>query len=318
MVGFGAALAAGGTWLVASGGSFYYMLVGVGLIVSGYLLGQRRAEGAWIYLLAFLLTLVWTWWEVGANRWDLFARILGPALLLICVIAITPTLRTYRHDYEAAATIAVGLLLLIGAILVLVGPFGKPNAEAGAALPPPGMKMEEPSPQRADWPSYGGGYRARRYSPLDRINCERGIEQSLGVPIADIVRMRLVAIGEAIEHGAYRGRRAEEECTGSGTLQGRNRSRAQDRKACSVRRHLASCLRAAHKAHGHARALAAVHPGRAAALLSVSPNLGKNITRRCDVPGPAAAYPSCRPPFVRGHRGQPPDGGTPSPSPSSR
>lgn len=50
--------------------------------------------------------------------------------------------------------------------------------------------------------------------------------------------MRLVAIGEAIEHGAYRGRRAEEECTGSGTLQGRNRSRAQDRKACGVRRHL--------------------------------------------------------------------------------
>ena len=42
----GIALAIGGGWLIALGGSFYYLPVGIGLIISGVLIFQKRMEGA--------------------------------------------------------------------------------------------------------------------------------------------------------------------------------------------------------------------------------------------------------------------------------
>ena len=49
----GSVLAIGGGWLKALDGSFYYLPVGIGLIISGVLLWQRRYEGALLYLLIF-------------------------------------------------------------------------------------------------------------------------------------------------------------------------------------------------------------------------------------------------------------------------
>jgi quinoprotein glucose dehydrogenase len=171
MIVLGIVLAVGGAWLLSLGGSFYYLAAGIGLIVSGYLLNQRRVEGAWLYLLLFLLTLVWAWWEVGADGWALVPRTIGPAVLLIAVLALTPKLHPFRYQYEAAATVTAGLLLLLGTAVIMIGPSGRASAAVGV-VPPPTMTMNDPSPLKtgADWPAYGGSYSARRYSPLDQIN----------------------------------------------------------------------------------------------------------------------------------------------------
>src|SRR4051794_7356539 len=104
MIVIGIVLAAGGAWLIVLGGSIYYLPAGIGLMASGTLIALRRAEGAWLYLLLFTATLIWAWWEVGTNGWALVPRTVGPSLLLIAVIFITPKLRTYHYNYEAPAT----------------------------------------------------------------------------------------------------------------------------------------------------------------------------------------------------------------------
>jgi quinoprotein glucose dehydrogenase len=161
---FGLILAGGGTWLLFLGGSFYYLSAGIALIVSGCLLIRRRVEGAWLYLLLFLLTLVWSWWEVGANGWALVPRAVGPALLLIAVLALAPKLRPYRYPYELPTTVGAGVLLLFGTALVMIGPFGKVSAAVGIVAPQTNLTMADPSPLKtgADWPAYGGSYSARR------------------------------------------------------------------------------------------------------------------------------------------------------------
>ncbi|MGY3622533.1 quinoprotein glucose dehydrogenase [Bradyrhizobium sp. USDA 10063] len=171
MIVAGAVLAIGGGWLVALGGSFYYLPAGVALIASGYLLLRRRAEGAWLYLLLFLLTVIWAWWEVGNNAWALVPRTVGPALLLICVMALTPKLRAFRYAFEVPATITAGVLLLLGTAFIMFAPSNGAVA-AQPNVPSPDVKMADPSLLRtgADWPVYGGSNSARRYSPLDQIN----------------------------------------------------------------------------------------------------------------------------------------------------
>ncbi|WP_456639671.1 membrane-bound PQQ-dependent dehydrogenase, glucose/quinate/shikimate family [Bradyrhizobium sp. USDA 10063] len=157
--------------MVALGGSFYYLPAGVALIASGYLLLRRRAEGAWLYLLLFLLTVIWAWWEVGNNAWALVPRTVGPALLLICVMALTPKLRAFRYAFEVPATITAGVLLLLGTAFIMFAPSNGAVA-AQPNVPSPDVKMADPSLLRtgADWPVYGGSNSARRYSPLDQIN----------------------------------------------------------------------------------------------------------------------------------------------------
>src|SRR4051794_15666422 len=87
----GVILIVGGGWLRALGGSGYYFLAGFGLVVTGMLLWKRRIESAYLYLLIFLGTLIWAWWEVGANGWALVPRVLGPAVLLLLTMVVTPT-----------------------------------------------------------------------------------------------------------------------------------------------------------------------------------------------------------------------------------
>jgi quinoprotein glucose dehydrogenase len=172
MVVLGLVLCAGGGWLIALGGSPYYASAGVVLAISGYLLGRRRVEGAWLYCALFLATVVWAWWEVGDDGWALVPRVVGPAVLLVLVMMMTPQLRAYRHTFEMPATIAIGLIMLGGTAYLMFMPSG---SAAAAPLPPRssgGTGMKDPSLLQpgADWPAYGGSYSARRYSPLGKIN----------------------------------------------------------------------------------------------------------------------------------------------------
>ncbi|WP_156433967.1 hypothetical protein [Bradyrhizobium retamae] len=121
----------------------YYLSCGLGLGVSGLLICRRRVEGAWIYLLAFLLITVGAWWQVGSNGWAFTLRLAVPAAILILVLAIAPKLKEYRHDFEAPATISAGLLLLVGVALIMVGPSSTAPATS-QQTPPSATRIDDP------------------------------------------------------------------------------------------------------------------------------------------------------------------------------
>ena len=67
-------LAVGGGWLIALGGSPYYICTGVALIVTGILLFRSRAAALWLYAAILLGTLLWAIWEAGVDFWPLVPR----------------------------------------------------------------------------------------------------------------------------------------------------------------------------------------------------------------------------------------------------
>ena len=109
----GVVLAGGGLRLFMLGGSPYYIVSGIGYVVSGVLLWRRRPAGAWLAVAVFAGTVAWALWEVGFNYWALFPRILPPAGLAF--LALLATLRfPASKSWRIAAHTAGVLGLLIG------------------------------------------------------------------------------------------------------------------------------------------------------------------------------------------------------------
>jgi quinoprotein glucose dehydrogenase len=164
----GLPLVVGGVWLIALGGSFYYLLAGLGLIGSGVMIFRLRSLGAWIYLGLFLLTFVWALWEVGLNGWALVPRLVAPAVILAGVIACLPVL--LGRGGGRTALIGGGVL----AVAALA--FGLLIAQANRPVSPLSVGGELPNAMAetagADWPAYGGTHGAQRYSALAQINRE--------------------------------------------------------------------------------------------------------------------------------------------------
>lgn len=162
----GIVLAIGGVWLVTLGGSWYYLLAGVAMIVAGGLLVLGRPLGLWIYVAVFALTVPWALWESGADPWALVPRLVGPAVILALVALLSPLIDR-RTGWGAAVLGAIGSFVFLG--LVLWGTALAQPDRVLAALPaathPPGTQAVGD-----DWPAWGGTEAGERFSTLNQIN----------------------------------------------------------------------------------------------------------------------------------------------------
>src|SRR3546814_7306179 len=92
-------MAGGGIWLAALGGSWYYAIAGIVMMLSGVLLVARHRVGAWLYWLVLAGTAAWTAWESGFDYWRWVPR-LGLILALGILVALVAPRRSEEHTSE--------------------------------------------------------------------------------------------------------------------------------------------------------------------------------------------------------------------------
>jgi quinoprotein glucose dehydrogenase len=168
----GVVLAVGGLWLILLGGSWYYAVTGVAMVVSAILLMQRRMAGVWLFALIFAATVVWALWERGMNGWAQVPRLLGPAILFVLILFLIPQLGSHRFGRGrrdlAAQVVVSGLAFGTAVLLALAQPLivtaQTPPAEAA-----PAITVAADGASGADWLAYGGTTHGTRYSTLDQI-----------------------------------------------------------------------------------------------------------------------------------------------------
>ncbi|WP_128254807.1 glucose dehydrogenase [Falsirhodobacter deserti] len=90
---FGLPLVGGGIYLIILGGSWYYALAGLGLIVTAVELARQRMRALWIYLVVWGLTVIWAFWEVGFDWWGQVPRLVAPTVVLVLILIVLPALR---------------------------------------------------------------------------------------------------------------------------------------------------------------------------------------------------------------------------------
>ncbi|WP_426418902.1 membrane-bound PQQ-dependent dehydrogenase, glucose/quinate/shikimate family [Bradyrhizobium genosp. A] len=203
---FGLVLLIGGIWLATLGGSLYYAIVGALLVASGALTLSGRVEGLHVYLFAFLITLVWSLWEVGLDGWALVPRLVGPFILLVVAVLLlpsrSPTGNRTGRGYAAALTaiVAIGIAIAVPVAKAPLVPLPIPLAQGGSAYFDQAIV-----PAATDWPTYGGGHGAQRYSDLSQITPAnvRGLERVWVYRTGDIpknfgVELTPLKIGDSI------------------------------------------------------------------------------------------------------------------------
>lgn len=164
----GLVLALGGVWLAALGGSWYYLLAGLGLVLAGALLIARRSAALWVYAALVAGSLAWAVWEVGFQWWELAPR--GGLIVLLGLWLLTPWVMRGLDRARwrgAGAPLALSLVLALGVAgysLTTPAPL-----ERSGSLPTADAPAPDGGVPAGEWHAYGRTWLGQRYSPLDQI-----------------------------------------------------------------------------------------------------------------------------------------------------
>lgn len=164
----------GGAQLIALGGSWYFLIAGVAILASGVQIFRRRPSGVWLFLLAFMGTLVWALWEVGLDYWGLISRLLAMAVGAAVVQLSLPLMDQgagRRIDSRAMrlAAIAGGGVLIVASLIGFASMF-QIHPEVAARQSAARFKPVTPGGEQKDWSNYGNDAGSNRFAALDQIN----------------------------------------------------------------------------------------------------------------------------------------------------
>ncbi|MEO8057807.1 MAG: glucose/quinate/shikimate family membrane-bound PQQ-dependent dehydrogenase [Burkholderiales bacterium] len=161
-------LAAGGAWLLALGGSPYYLIAGLVLALVSWLYARDGAASIWLYAVLLLATIAWGIWESGTDFWAL-----APRLDVWFLLGLWLVLPWASQHLPAPASAKRLLSLGLIAVLATLGLsfFNDPQEINGSfARAQPAQLAPAAGIDAGDWPAYGRTQAGVRYSPLAQIN----------------------------------------------------------------------------------------------------------------------------------------------------
>ncbi|WP_257560814.1 membrane-bound PQQ-dependent dehydrogenase, glucose/quinate/shikimate family [Janthinobacterium sp. 61] len=173
---FGLALLGGGIWLASLGGSWYYLLAGIGILVAGVLVFQGKRSAQPFMALLLIATLIWSVIEVKFDWWQLLPRLdiwfAAAVWLLLPFVSrrlAPPAAAKQPQGGKTALSAAVALTVIAGVIALfqdyhdLHGDVPADNMAATAT------GDLAPGVEHNDWSAYGRSGYGDRYAPAAQI-----------------------------------------------------------------------------------------------------------------------------------------------------
>jgi len=169
LVSTGLILLVRGATLVMLGGSWYYAITGLLLLLSGVLLGLRRVAALWIYAGVFVGTILWALWETGWSFWPLVPR-LAPVLVLAFVFALLlPDVNGGRGRLLSRVLAGIMLLAMAVGFAFMFRPHGVVRPSLANAGP---TDFPQVPGDGGRWQYYGRTPHGTRFVPHQQINKE--------------------------------------------------------------------------------------------------------------------------------------------------
>ncbi|MGQ4274508.1 glucose/quinate/shikimate family membrane-bound PQQ-dependent dehydrogenase [Terrihabitans sp. B22-R8] len=170
----GLALGAGGAWLIALGGSWYYVIAGILMALTGVQLFRRQRSALLVYAVLVIGTLLWALYEVGFDWWQLAPR--GGIIILFGLWLLTPWVRAGfgrqsvtdpTPDRWARGTLAASVLIAL--VVAGASMLNDPHSVEGRLPLAANLVATPTSVPDGEWHQYGRTNFGQRYSPLAEI-----------------------------------------------------------------------------------------------------------------------------------------------------
>ncbi|MFA7680444.1 MAG: membrane-bound PQQ-dependent dehydrogenase, glucose/quinate/shikimate family [Pigmentiphaga sp.] len=168
---FGLFFLIGGTMLLMRGGSPYFAVMGVVLLLCAIGFFRRQTWAAILYTAAFLGTLIWSIYDAGWAFWPLFSRLFAFGVLSFFIALLYPQLYGAANAPPPSRKLGYGVATLLGLGIIIsfastFWPKGviKPSS---VATQPVGT-LEGPT----DWKYWGGNLGGEHFSAANQINLD--------------------------------------------------------------------------------------------------------------------------------------------------
>lgn len=164
-------LTIGGGILLGKGGSWYFVLMGLAMLASATLLLARRRAGAHLYALAFVLSMVWAWWDAGWEFWPLVSRLMVFAVLGLLVALGYAQLEAGKlvmNDYGRLGAAVSVVVLGLGIVATAVSAFSPKGVIAPEVTEVPSVGSMEI--KASDWTDWGQGPAGQRFAAVEQIS----------------------------------------------------------------------------------------------------------------------------------------------------
>lgn len=161
----------GGGYLAVLGGSWYFVLCGLALLGAGVLIARGHPNGASLYGVVVLLSVIWAVWETGFEFWPLVSRLFVFGVIGLVVSLLYPTLVRLSPDpdegdgrgaYVLSGLLAVAIVATSAYAFVLTPIVA---ADSDAPVTPVAKGQEQ-----KDWKHWGNTTHGDRFAALDQIN----------------------------------------------------------------------------------------------------------------------------------------------------
>ena len=163
----------GGVKLLSLGGSAYYLIAGIAYLIMAFLYFKRKISGMYFSCLIFVLTVIWSLYEVGGFvYWDLLPRLVVPALIFMFSLLVSAT-DTKVEQGKRRFTGRLSGVVFVALIATLIGGFFPHNTiynpEAISTQP---LQPADSDASKADqdWRFISRNASGTRFVPLDQIN----------------------------------------------------------------------------------------------------------------------------------------------------
>ena len=173
---FGGGFAGGGVYLLSLGGSTYYLVGGILVLLSAVQLWRGKPSALWLYVLFSAFTLFWAIYEAGFDGWSLAPRLLIPAGFGVWMAL--PWIKRWLYPNPGEGQVPSGaracLTLSVAAVVVILGaalkPLDEPAAFPSAVNFPVDAKLT--GSEGGEWKHFGNTLAGTRFSPLTQINID--------------------------------------------------------------------------------------------------------------------------------------------------
>ena len=151
--------------LLMLGGSAFYALMAVGLLITAILLFRNQRSALALYAVLMWITLAWIIWEVGFDKWQWIPR--GDLFGVIGLWLAMPWIVKPLYQGERRFHTFLGGTVIVMIVVVIGLCFYDPLPQAGTIS----NAREQASEQGAanDWTAYGGTTDGQRFSSLNQI-----------------------------------------------------------------------------------------------------------------------------------------------------